>query len=75
MRWPGTSHGKLGAVEETTPIFDPDPVVEAYKAGIDRTLVERNLRLTPEERLRQLMRLQRFAEELRRAGAAAARGG
>jgi hypothetical protein len=50
---------------------DPDPVVEAYKAGIDVTLIQRNLRLTPEERLRQLMQLQRFAEELRRAGAKA----
>lgn len=50
-----------------------DPVVEAYKAGIDRTLIERNLRLTPEERLRQLIQLQTFAEELRRAGRAARR--
>ena len=48
-----------------------DPVVEAYKAGVDRTLIERNLRLTPEERLRQLMQLQKFAAELQRAGRAA----
>jgi len=45
-----------------------DRVVDAYKAGIDLTLIERNLRLTPEERLRQLMQMQRFADELRRAG-------
>jgi hypothetical protein len=45
-----------------------DPVVEAYKPGIDMTLLRRNLTLTPEERLRQLMQLQRFADELRRAG-------
>jgi hypothetical protein len=47
-----------------------DPVVEAYKRDVDRTLLERNLRLTPEERLRQLMQLQKFAAELRRAGRA-----
>ena len=48
--------------------FAPDPVIEAYKSGIDRTLIRENLKLTPEERLLQLMRLQEFAEELRAAG-------
>lgn len=48
-----------------------DPVVEAYKRDVDRTLLERNLRLTPEDRLRQLMQLQKFAAELKRAGGAA----
>lgn len=48
----------------------PDPVVEAYKPGIDRTLLRENLKKTPEERLRALQRLQEFAEELRRAGKA-----
>jgi hypothetical protein len=50
---------------------EPDPVVRAYLAGIDRTLIARNLALTPEERLRQLMALQQVAAELRRAGRAA----
>lgn len=45
-----------------------DPVIEAYKKDVDRTLIRENLRLTPEQRLRKLMELQRFAEELRRAG-------
>ena len=45
-----------------------DPVVEWYKADIDRTLIRENLKLTPEERLMNLMELQRFAEELRKAG-------
>ena len=48
----------------------PDPVVDAYKAGIDRTLIRANLKRTPEERLRALEQLQAFAEELRRAGEA-----
>jgi len=48
----------------------PDPVVDAYKAGIDRTLLRENLKRSPEERLRALQELQAFAEELQRAGQA-----
>ena len=50
-----------------------DPVIEVYKKDIDRTLLRENLKLSVEERLRQLMELQRFAEELQRAGRAARR--
>lgn len=46
----------------------PDPVIEAYKRHIDRTLLRENLKLTVEDRFRKLMELQRFAAELRRAG-------
>ncbi len=45
-----------------------DPVIEAYKKDIGRTLLRENLKLTPEQRLLKLIELQRFAEELRRAG-------
>ena len=48
--------------------IDPDPVIEAYKKHIDRTLIRENLRLTVDQRFRQLMELQRFAEELQKAG-------
>jgi len=48
--------------------IDPDPVVEAYKKHVDRTLIRENLKLSVEERLKKLMELQRFAEEVRRAG-------
>lgn len=48
-----------------------DPVVEAYKRDVDRSLIRRNLRRSVEERIEALMELQRFAEELRRAGRAA----
>ena len=51
---------------ELTPI----PVVEAYKRDVDRTLIRDNLKLTPEQRILKLVELQRFAEELRRAGEA-----
>ncbi len=39
-----------------------------YKKHIDRTLLRENLKLTPEQRLLKLIELQRFADELRRAG-------
>jgi hypothetical protein len=51
--------------------MDKDPIIEAYKPGVDRTLIRENLKLTVEQRFEQLMALQRFAEELRRAGRAA----
>lgn len=52
---------------------DPDPVIEAYKRDVDRSLIRENLRRTPEERLRDLMRLQRAGTELHRAMEAALR--
>ena len=50
-----------------------DPVIEAYKPGVDETLIIENLKLSVEERFRNLMALQEFAEELRRAGREALR--
>lgn len=48
--------------------LEPDPVIEVYKRDIDRTLLRENLKLTVTERFEKLMALQKFAEELRRAG-------
>ena len=45
----------------------PDLVIEAYKKDVDRTLIRENLSLPVEERFRRLMKLQEFAEELKRA--------
>ncbi len=45
-----------------------DPVIEAYKKDVDVTLLDERLKLTVEERLRDVMKMQQFAEELRRAG-------
>ena len=47
-----------------------DPVVEAYKKQIDRSLLRENLRRSVAERLARLVALQRLAEEARRAGKA-----
>ena len=55
----------------TPPVIDP--VTEVYKRDIDRTLLRENLKLSVEDRLRQLMEHQRFADELQRAGRAARR--
>jgi len=46
----------------------PDPVVELYKRDVDRTLLRQNLTRSVDDRILNLMELQRFAEELRRAG-------
>ena len=47
--------------------LEPDRVIEVYKRHIDRTLLRENLRLTVEERFKNLQQLQVFAEELRDA--------
>jgi hypothetical protein len=61
-------------MDESRLLVESDPVVEAYKKDIDRSLLRENLKLTVEERLRNLMRLQRFAEEMRQAGRRAFHG-
>ena len=48
--------------------LEPDPVIEVYKKDVDVSLIRRNLQLTVQERIENLMKLQQFAEELRRAG-------
>ena len=53
---------------EPLPPITPDPVIEFYKKDIDRTLLRENLKLSVTERFEKLMELQRFAEEMRRAG-------
>jgi transcriptional regulator with XRE-family HTH domain len=59
---------------ELQPIVPADPVVAAYKADIDRTLLRDNLRRTPEERVRGLQALHDLVDEARRAGRAQRRG-
>jgi hypothetical protein len=53
---------------EPEPDLEPDPVIDAYKADIDRTLLRENLARTVDERLQNLSALQRLADEARRAG-------
>jgi hypothetical protein len=52
---------------ETDTVLPPDPVIEAYKKDVDRTLIRENLKLTFEQRLENLERLEEFSNEIRRA--------
>ena len=45
-----------------------DPVIEAYKKDVDRTLLRENLKLSVDERFRKFQELARLARELREAG-------
>lgn len=53
---------------ECTPRRVVDPVVEAYKPGVDRTLLISNLRKSPRERFEQLLSARRFILKVRRIG-------
>lgn len=55
------------------PRIDPDPVIEAYKKDVDRTLLRESLRLTPDERLHKLAEFMRSLRELQDAAAAGRR--
>ena len=55
-------------MKEEKALLELDPVIEAYKKDVDVSLIQENLKLGVEERLRKLMALQKFARELRRAG-------
>ena len=49
------------------PVLEPDPVIEAFKRDVDRTLLRENLRLSPQERLRRMQDALRGLLELRDA--------
>ncbi|MEM6701283.1 MAG: hypothetical protein AAF690_01185 [Acidobacteriota bacterium] len=44
-----------------------DEIIDLYKQDIDRTLLREQLRKTPDERVRELVDLERFAAALRQA--------
>lgn len=59
---------------ETSESFDPvtgptadafDPVLEVFKRDLDLTLVEKNLRLTTDQRAQQLVNATRFIHRFR----------
>ncbi|MGC1275692.1 MAG: hypothetical protein WBC44_18440 [Planctomycetaceae bacterium] len=47
------------------PPLVPDPVIEAYKKDVDRTLLRENLKLTVEERLTQMYEFMRSLDDFR----------
>lgn len=48
-------------------VLEPDPVIEALKKDVDRTLLRENLKLTPQQRLDKMQSALRSAVELRKA--------
>ena len=57
------------------PKSESDPVIEAYKRDIDRTLLRANLRRAVDDRIAGLIELQELATELERAGRTGRRRG
>lgn len=47
--------------------LEPDPVIEAYKKDVDRTLIRENLKLTVEERVQKMIGALRLVEEIQRS--------
>jgi hypothetical protein len=56
-------------VAEEDPL-PPDPVIEAYKKDVDRTLIRENLTKSHEERVLALQQMLDFVGEVQRAGRA-----
>lgn len=54
---------------ELAPADHYDPVIEAYKKDVDRTLLRENLKLTVEARIRKAQGLHEFIDKFRGAAA------
>ncbi|HEY6168266.1 MAG TPA: hypothetical protein VI454_09525 [Verrucomicrobiae bacterium] len=55
-------------LEELPPPDAFDPVIEAFKKDVDRTLLIESLKRTPEQRSQRFLSFMGMAYELRRAG-------
>ena len=62
------NHNPSMAGSEFVPVsLDPDPVIEAYKKDVDRTLLRENLKLTVEQRILKMIAALRLVEEIQRS--------
>jgi hypothetical protein len=62
---------KVAAVAQPAELAPPDyfdPVIEAYKKDVDRSLLRENLKLTVEERFQKFERFMEYVSALRTAG-------
>jgi hypothetical protein len=59
------TNGAASEIVGLAPADAVDPVIEAYKKDVDRTLLRENLKLTPQERSEQLVRVLADIAELR----------
>ena len=61
---------EAGSAEMNDGGFDPlffDPVIEAYKRDVDRTILRENLKLSPQERSEKFLSFMRSVKQLREA--------
>ena len=61
---------EAGSAELNDAGFDPlffDPVIEAYKKDVDRTILRENLKLSPQERSEKFLSFMRSVKQLREA--------
>ena len=58
----------MGITDEPAPPDAHHPLIDAIKAGVDRSLLRKNLELTQAERAEKFVKFARFAEALRQAG-------
>lgn len=56
------------AIHDLAPADFCDPVIEAYKKDVDRTLLRENLKLTVDQRFRQFESFMEYVHELREGG-------
>ena len=62
------NHNESMAGSDFVPVsLDPDPVIEAYKKDVDRTLLRENLKLTVEQRILKMIAALRLVEEIQRS--------
>jgi len=47
--------------------LSPNPIIEFYKKDVDHSLIAANLRRTPDERVRNMIAVMKFAETVRAA--------
>jgi hypothetical protein len=57
----------MSRADEVPVSLEPDPVIDAYKPGIDVTLLDENLKLTPDERIRKLQQFVDLLDGIRGA--------
>ena len=63
----GSTEGQQCGASDLAPPDLSDPVIEMYKNDVDRTLLIKNLGLTPAQRAEKLVDFMGFLDEMRRA--------
>ena len=54
-----------GTIPQLAPPHLTDPVIDAFRADIDTSLIEQNLKLTPAQRIRKAERFIRSLDKVR----------